>query len=94
MEVSDGSNTKVRCDSLFQKGGRYHFFECDNQMSLIENKKKIEKYRKIYESKAFQNNMGYFPTLHWLTESPYRKEKLMSLCNGLPYQCFTFDEIK
>jgi hypothetical protein len=94
MKVTDGGKVNVICDALFQKGSKYHFFECDNQQSMKENANKIMKYKQIYDSKAFQQNMGYFPTLHFLTDSPYRKEKIMSLLNGLPFQCFTFDEIR
>jgi hypothetical protein len=94
MKISDGGKTTLICDALFQKAGRYNILEVDNLQTMKENAAKIMKYKTIYDSKAFQQNMGYFPTVHFLTESPYRKEKLMSLLNGLPFQVFTFDEIR
>jgi hypothetical protein len=94
MKVTDGGKVTVISDALFQKLDRYHIFECDVTQTMKENANKIMKYKQIYDSKEFQNRLTYFPKVHFLTESPYRKEKLMSLLNGLPFQVFTFDEIR
>jgi hypothetical protein len=94
IKVSDGGKNVVISDVVFNKGGKFNFVEIDCTQSMSENVKKINKYKKIYDSKTYQKQFGYFPTLHWLTESPYRKEKIMTFCNGLPYQCWTVGEIK
>jgi Replication-relaxation len=94
MKVTDGGKITVICDALYQKTKNYHIFECDVTQTMKENANKIMKYKQIYDSKEFQNRLGYFPKVHFLTESVYRKEKLMTLLNGLPFQCFTYDEIR
>ncbi len=95
IEVSDGC-TRVICDAWFWKGERANFLEVDNEQSMVENRKKIERYKKIYQSRIFQDSedYGYFPKLNWLTTSDYRKRKIISYCSGLPYSVFTLKDIK
>ncbi|MBH0166295.1 replication-relaxation family protein [Fictibacillus sp. 7GRE50] len=87
---------QIVCDAAFKQGGKWHFLEVDNNATMTANKKKIEKYKKLYESKMFQNHKdyGYFPTLLWLTTNDFRQKKLLELCRGLPCNVFMIDDIK
>ncbi|MFC0188252.1 replication-relaxation family protein [Fictibacillus aquaticus] len=86
----------VICDALFRQGGKWHFLEVDNQNTMTDNKKKIEKYRKLFESRMFQKNkdFGYFPALLWVTGNDYRQKKLTEYCSGMPGNVFVYDDIK
>jgi Replication-relaxation len=87
---------QIVCDAAFKQSGKWHFLEVDNSATMTANKKKIEKYKKLYESKVFQNHKdyGYFPLLLWVTTNDYRQMKLLELCRGIPCNVFTIDDIK
>nr|WP_231607532.1 replication-relaxation family protein [Fictibacillus sp. 18YEL24] len=87
---------QIVCDAAFKQSGKWHFLEVDNNATMTANKKKIEKYKKLYESKIFQNHedYGYFPLLLWVTTNDYRQKKLLELCREIPSNVFTIDDIK
>lgn len=87
---------QIVCDAAFKQSGKWHFLEVDNNATMTANKKKIEKYKKLYESKVFQNHKayGYFPLLLWVTTNDYRQKKLLELCSEIPCNVFTIDDIK
>lgn len=84
------------CDAAFYQSGKWHFVEVDNNATMTANKAKIEKYKKLYESKMFQNHKeyGYFPLILWITTNDYRQKKLLELCKGIPSNVFTIEDIK
>jgi Replication-relaxation len=87
---------QIVCDAAFKQGGKWHFLEVDNNATMTANRKKIEKYKKLYESRLFQNHKdyGYFPLLLWVTTNDYRQKKLLELCRGIPCNVFMIDDIK
>jgi hypothetical protein len=81
-------------DVLFKKENKFSFLEVDNEQKMINNRRKVEKYQALFQTKVFQKEYGYFPTLYWLTKYDSRKKKLLHVCQGLPVQVYTLDEIK
>jgi hypothetical protein len=93
IKLSDGEYTVV-CDAWFKSNGKYHILEVDHCQSMNENKKKIEKYKGLYENESIEEHFGYFPLLIWLTTTELRKKKLTELCKGIPYLIYTINDIK
>ncbi|MED1614385.1 replication-relaxation family protein [Aneurinibacillus migulanus] len=95
-KVEIGGKVCVIPDALFFKDKQYNFLEVDNRQTMAENKAKVHKYRKMFESGVFQNdkNFGYFPTLHIVTVNKSRMKRFREICDGLPFQVYLIDEIK
>jgi hypothetical protein len=93
MQLTDGENTVV-CDAWFKRNGKYHILEVDHMQPMKENRKKIEKYRELYENEITEEHFGYFPMLIWLTTTDLKKKKLTEMCKGLPYAVYTIEDIK
>jgi Replication-relaxation len=87
---------QIVCDAAFKQSGKWHFLEVDNNATMTSNRAKIEKYKKLYESKLFQNHKdyGYFPLLLWVTTNDFRQKKLLELCKGVPCNVFVINDIK
>lgn len=82
-------NTKVSivADSVFIANKTHHFVEADFKQSMTKNTAKIKRYRQLYDI-----NPNF--VLIWITTTPYKKQKLASLCEGLNVQVYLWDDIK
>jgi SOS-response transcriptional repressor LexA len=94
-EIVINGKTYVKPDVIF-KTDRFYFLEVDHTQSMINNKRKINKYVELKQTGAFQQQYGYFPLLLWLTTSKLRKEKLEKHCEEVRLETFvvTIDELK
>ena len=94
IKVSDGQTTVV-VDAMFTKLHTTHFVEVDNLQTMAENRLKIENYKALHANGALEQQLGYFPTLVWLTTTEFRRLQLKKACEGLPVaKVFTYDEIR
>jgi hypothetical protein len=93
-EVSVSVGTlKIKPDVLFKKS-QYYFVEIDYTQKMIANKRKIEKYRELKKTGAFQERYKHFPTLVWLTTTEHRKKQLRAFCDGLKVEVLTMEDIR
>ncbi|MGG0718648.1 replication-relaxation family protein [Robertmurraya massiliosenegalensis] len=74
-------------DAAYISNKLHHFVEIDNKQSMAKNVVKIKKYKKL---------SSYNPqfVLVWVTGTPYRKKKLESLCEGLKFKIYLWEDIK
>lgn len=75
-------------DSIFKIDKKHEYFiEVDYKQSMSKNALKIKRYLQLYE---------YNPSfmLIWITTTPYRKKKLLSLCENLNVQVYLWDDIR
>lgn len=91
VKISDGT-TSIVADSVFSSNGFKHFLEVDNTQTIKENREKIKRYQLLFESVA--NQIGYYPTLVWITTTELRRKQLEDACRGLKFRVYTFNEIK
>jgi hypothetical protein len=83
-------------DAFFYSGSSYKFLEVDNVQKWHVNVKKMEQYKDLKETGAFQKKYGKFPTLIWVVKFENRKAKLKELAKKLNLFCevYLHDEIK
>ena len=95
IKVSDGSATVV-VDAMFTDNwDRKHFLEVDSTQSMIENRRKIKRYKELYQNGLIEEKLGHYPTLVWLTTTEHRRKELKDACEGLPVvMVFTVNDIK
>ena len=93
IKVTDGQTTLV-ADALFMKNKQYHFLEVDNTQTMVENSAKIKRYREMFDRGLFQQQFGYFPTLHIVTVSPGRVRRFRDICEGMPSSVYLIDDIR
>lgn len=81
-------------DSVFLQEGQMYFLEVDNQQKMMENKKKMENYKRFKDMELWQNkNGGTFPTLVFYTASQTRKAQLQELNPGLDLLVYTVGDL-
>lgn len=82
-------NTKISIvsDSIFVSNKIHHFVEVDYKQTISKNTVKIKRYQQLA---SFNPQFA----LIWITTTPYRKKKLLSLCEGLNVQVYLWDDIK
>jgi len=91
VKISNGKVAAI-ADAVFTRNGFYHFLEVDNQQSMKENRNKINRYKELLESLVKQ--LGYYPTLVWVTTTEHRRKQLEKACEGLKVKVFTTNDIK
>ncbi|MFS0819694.1 replication-relaxation family protein [Lysinibacillus sp. 1P01SD] len=91
VKISDGT-TSIIVDGMFSRNGFQHFLEVDNLQTMKENREKIKCYKLLMDSLVKQ--MGYYPTLVWLTTTELRRQQLEASCGGLKVKVYTFEEIR
>lgn len=74
---------KIKPDAIFTLGDRQYFVEVDNKQNMKVNRAKVDNYRLMKKTNAFQAQRGYFPKLIWITTTPARQKKLEAMCEGL-----------
>lgn len=93
MRVRDEKNAVI-CDAWFKKDGKYQFLEVDRMQKMKENKSKIKQYKGLFENEGLVNHFGYFPKINWVTTTELRRKQLKELCDGLPCEVYTINDIK
>jgi hypothetical protein len=93
MKLKDDVYTVI-CDAWFKKNGRYHILEVDLNQKMKENRIKMTKYKGLFQNGAVKAFYGYFPTLIWLTTTELKKKQLKDLCEGLPCEIYTINDIR
>jgi len=96
QEIKIGKQIKIWPDAFFYSGSSYKFLEVDNIQDWNKNVKKMELYKKIKDTRAFQEHYGYFPSVVWVVKFKTRKAKLKTLAKKLDLHCeiYLHDEIK
>ena len=91
VKISDGT-TSIIVDGMFTRNGFQHFLEVDNLQTMKENREKIKRYKELMPSLLKQ--LGYYPTLVWLTTTELRRQQLEASCGGLKCKVYTINEIR
>lgn len=91
VKVSDGT-TNITVDGMYKRNGFQHFLEIDNLQTMKENREKIKRYRTLMGSIVKQ--MGYYPTLVWLTTTELRRKQLEKACEGLKCKVYVLEDIR
>jgi hypothetical protein len=93
LKVKDGISSVVT-DVWFKANNRFHFLEVDSTQKMSENKVKAQSYLNMYQNKALESHFKYFPPLIWLTTTELRRKQLKKLCEQLPCQVYTLQDLK
>lgn len=93
VRVKDGVDSVI-CDAFFKYNGKQCFLEVDYTQKMSVNRAKIAKYKEMFQRGHVKEYFGYFPTLYWLTTSELRRKQLQRLCEGLPCEVYTIQDIK
>ena len=91
--VEWGQN-KLIADVFFKGKQGCYFVEIDNTQSMIENIKKLNKYRDLKANQLVQKEIGLFPKLLWVTKSEVRKKRLVKHCEGLENEVYLLNDIR
>ncbi|MDF1507609.1 replication-relaxation family protein [Robertmurraya sp. DFI.2.37] len=83
---------RVIPDAVFKRNGYIYLVEVDNTRSMIDNKKKIQKYVKMW--KEIRSTYVEVPKLCIFTTSEKRKNTFEELTKSLSCEVKTFKEIK
>lgn len=94
QRIKVGELTIVTDAIMQSKGSLSCMVEIDHTQRMVHNKTKIDKYRKLKETGAFQKQHGYFPRLIWVTCSDTRVVALKELCEGLDTIVYLWNDIK
>lgn len=82
------NRVKAICDALFSHEGCYYIIEVDHTQTMLANKTKMSKYRKLIDLGVFDRE----PAFIWITTTEYRSRKLEELCEGLDVKVFTISD--
>lgn len=85
---------EIKPDAWIKLRGGYYFLEVDNTQRMVKNKLKAEKYKKLRDTGAFQQQYGYFPRILWVTKLPSRKKLLKELMGDLKHTIILWEELK
>lgn len=83
-------------DVFFYSGSSYKFLEVDNVQTWHKNIEKMNTYKDIKNTGAFQIQYGKFPTIVWVVRYEVRKDKIKKLAKELNLFCevYLHDEIR
>lgn len=83
-------------DAFFYSGSSYKFLEVDNVQTWKTNVEKMNVYKDIKNTGAFQIQYGKFPTIVWVVRYEVRKDKIKKLAKELDLFCevYLHDEIR
>ncbi|MCA1058134.1 replication-relaxation family protein [Rossellomorea aquimaris] len=68
---------QIVCDAIYEVKDTIHIIEVDHTQKMMENKRKIEKYREIVKL------TGKVIKFHWITTTHNRQKQLLELSQGL-----------
>ncbi|MBD7937113.1 replication-relaxation family protein [Cytobacillus sp. Sa5YUA1] len=77
-------------DAVFSRNGYVYLIEIDNTRAMPDNRKKIAKYREMWQEIA--KYFGMMPKLCIFTLSDQRKREFEQLCTKMPVEILTFNE--
>jgi Replication-relaxation len=84
---------KLIPDVLFATD-QYYFAEIDHTQKMIVNQHKIQKYKELKKTNAFQERYKHFPKLIWITTTEHRKKQLKNLCKELDHEVYTLEDLR
>lgn len=95
-QIVEVGKVRVRPDVWVKLRGGYYFLEIDNTQRMVKNEQKIEKYRQLLDTGAFQKQFGYFPRILWVTCLASRKKSLANKCKemGLQTTVIQWEELR
>lgn len=85
---SDNDEITVVADAYYRTE-KHHIIEIDNVQKMHKNKIKIDKYRRLIEKGVFKG----MPELIWVTTTPYRKQVLQEMCDGLDCKVYIREDL-
>lgn len=91
VKISDGT-TNIIADGIFTRNGFQHYLEVDNLQTMKQNREKIKRYKLLIDN-IFQQ-IGYYPTVVWLTTTELRRKQLIESCGGIKCKVYTLEDIK
>jgi hypothetical protein len=80
--VTLATKKKIVPDAVFSSNGYIHLVEIDNTRSMQDNRKKIEKYKEMWDD--IRKQFGSQPKLCIFTLSDKRRKDFLQLCGKLP----------
>ncbi|WNS74223.1 replication-relaxation family protein [Bacillus sp. DTU_2020_1000418_1_SI_GHA_SEK_038] len=89
VKLSVKDEVSVIADAIYTMAGQYHIIEVDHTQKMLENKRKIERYRKLIQLNVFEKR----PKFIWITTTEYRKRQLLQLCEGLDAIVYTIKDL-
>src|SRR5690606_8940321 len=95
QEIKVG-NLLIKPDAFLYSGSSYKFLEVDNVQTWKTNIEKMNLYKDIKNTGAFQSRYCKFPTIVWVVKYEVRKDKIKKLAKDLDLFCevFLHDEIR
>jgi hypothetical protein len=82
--LSVATKKKIIPDAVFKRDGFIHLIEIDNTRTMQDNRKKIEKYKEMWQK--IRKQFGLQPKLCIFTLSEKRRKEFMQLCDKLQYE--------
>lgn len=77
-------NIGIIADAMYKNGNQHVFIEIDHLQKMSQNRRKIEKYKKL---------SGRFELI-FVTTTEYRRRRLTDLCRGLNVKIYTYEELR
>ncbi|WP_368656526.1 replication-relaxation family protein [Bacillus toyonensis] len=95
IKIGDSTDSRV-CDTLYKEDGYLKILEVDRLQKMGENRIKAQSYYGMYKRGVATKQLGYFPTVVWLTGTELRRKQLKGICNelGLPSEVYTLEDIR
>ncbi|GAF63628.1 hypothetical protein BTS2_0519 [Bacillus sp. TS-2] len=97
MAITVG-NFKIIPDAIYSKKvldkNRYVLVEIDHSQKMVNNIKKLKRYKELKDFNAFQEQHGYFPIIQWLTTTEHRKKELLKHSLNLNVEIILWSDIK
>lgn len=81
---------KIVPDAVFTRDGYVHLVEIDNTRSMVDNRKKIIRYKEMWGD--IRKQFGSQPKLCIFTKSEKRKREFIQMLKNIPHEVLLFDE--
>lgn len=81
------NDVSLIADAVFISNKLHQFIEIDYKQSMANNIRKIKRYKKL---STFNPQFS----LTWVTTTPFRKNKLEQLCDGLQSKVYLWEDLK
>lgn len=82
---------KIVPDAVFIANGYVHLVEIDNTRTMLDNRKKIERYKEMWGD--IQQQFNAQPKLCILTKSEKRKRDFRNMCGKIPHNILCLNEL-
>lgn len=84
----------IVCDAMMTCNSTRYLVEIDNTQSMVKNVQKVDIYKKIKDTGAYQKQFGYFPRILWVCKSEARRKNLENASAGLEHVVHVWQDIK